>query len=215
MMNPILLRQASSRYTPESHGLDTDPSSAFWSSAPAILLTRNNQGDPLPGPASEVRSRWSNEHLYVLFTCPYDTLHLNPAPQTLRETNRLWEWDVAEVFLGSDFRNIRRYQEFEVSPQGEFVDVDVDLDSPRHEDGWVWSSGFEVAARIDASQSVWYGSFRIPFAAVDPRPARAGNELRANFFRSQDQGRTLIAWQPTMQPTFHLPEAFGTLLLEP
>ena len=48
------------------------------------------------------------------------------------ETNELWNWDVAEVFIGSDFKNIRRYKEFEVSPQAEWVDLDVNLDAPRH-----------------------------------------------------------------------------------
>ena len=206
--------QASSRFTLHDVSPAAAPACEFWRAAPVTLLTQNNFGEPTSGPPTEVRSRWSANHLYLLFTCPYDTLHLNPAPQTVRETNKLWEWDVAEVFLGSDFENIRRYKEFEVSPQGEFVDIDVDLNSAHHEDGWVWSSGFEVAARIDPLQSVWYGSMRIPFAALDSRPARAGNTLRANFFRSHDQGRTLIAWQPTMQPTFHVPDAFGTLLLE-
>ena len=48
------------------------------------------------------------------------------------ETNELWNWDVAEVFIGSDFKNIRRYREFEVSPQAEWVDLDLNLDAPRH-----------------------------------------------------------------------------------
>ena len=215
MNSPAHPRLASSSYSAGDSPPTTEPSSAFWRSAPVTLLSRNNFGDQIPGPPSEVRSRWSINYLYLLFTCPYVTLHLNPASQTLHETNKLWEWDVAEVFLGSDFLNIRRYKEFEVSPQGEFVDLDVDLDSPHHEDGWIWSSGFEVAARIDDSQRVWYGSMRIPFAALDPRPPCAGNMFRMNFFRSHDHGRTLIAWQPTMQPTFHVPEAFGTLTLEP
>jgi hypothetical protein len=153
-------------------------------------------------------------HLYLIFTCPYDTLHLKPNPVTFTETNKLWEWDVAEVFLGSDFNNIRRYKEFEVSPQGERVDLDVNLDSPDHEEGWIWNSGFEVAARIDPLQRIWHGSMRIPFSAIVSRPPYPGNELRVNYFRSHGKGQTLIAWQPTMKPTFHVPEAFGTLLLD-
>lgn len=215
MTNPTQLPQAFSSYSASDYPLDTDLSTAFWRGAPVIILARNNFGDPIPGPATEVRSRWSRNYLYLLFSCPYDTLHLNPSPQTLHETNKLWEWDVAEVFIGSDFCNIHRYKEFEVSPQAEFVDLDVDLDNLHHEDGWLWSSGFEVAARIDAAQRVWYGSMRIPFAAVDSRPVCAGDALLVNFFRSHNHGRTLIAWQPTMQSTFHVPEAFGTLVMKP
>jgi hypothetical protein len=38
-----------------------------------------------------------------------------------------------KCFIGDDFKNIRRYKEFEVSPQGEWVDLDVNLDNPPHE----------------------------------------------------------------------------------
>ena len=92
---------------------------------------------------------------------------------------------MAEVFIGSDFKNIRRYKEFEISPQGEWIDLDIDLDAPRHEDGWVWNSGFQASARIDPAAKTWYAFMRIPYAAVDTRAAAAGNTLRVNFFRSQ------------------------------
>jgi hypothetical protein len=206
--------QARSTFSSRDCQPDTNSSSAFWQSAPVIFLTRNVYGEPLLGPGTEVRSRWTLTHLYLLFACPYDTLYLKPNPVTLTETNKLWEWDVAEVFVGSDFNNIRRYKEFEVSPQGEWVDVDVDLDSPHHEEGWVWTSGIEVAARIDHHRCIWYGSMRIPFTAIDSRPTAAGNLLRINFFRCYGSQRASLAWSPTRKPTFHVPEVFGTLVLE-
>jgi hypothetical protein len=126
----------------------------------------------------------------------------------------LWHWDVAEVFIRPEGGNIRRYKEFEVSPQGEWADLDVDLDSPNHEDGWVWTSGMEAASRIDDKNSIWYGSMRIPFLSIDPRPVVPGNLLLANFFRWNGFQRTSVAWIPTMKPTFHIPEVFGTLVLE-
>ncbi len=133
----------------------------------------------------------------------------------MAETYELWNWDVAEVFVGADFTNIRRYKEFEVSPQGEWVDLDVNLDNPPHEVGWVWQSGCEVAARIDASRNTWYGFMRIPWASIDDRPAAAGNTLRINFFRAQghEPNRKYVAWQPAQRPSFHTPEVFGTLTL--
>jgi len=153
-------------------------------------------------------------NLYLLFTCPYEVLYLKPDPDTFRETNKLWQWDVAEVFVCPHSDNIRRYKEFEVSPQGEWVDVDVDLDSLNHEDGWVWTSGIEVASRIDDQSCIWYGSMRIPFAPINPRPVAPGNLLRANFFRWHELQRTSAAWIPTMKPTFHVPEVFGLIVLE-
>jgi hypothetical protein len=194
---------------------DTDPNSGFWRGAPAAFAESDVRGDPVPGYRTEIRSRWTGENLYFLFICPYAELNLKSDPKTDVETNELWKWDVAEVFIGSNFQNIRRYREFEISPQGEWIDLDIDLDAPRHEDGWVWNSGFKSAARIDPATKIWYGFMRIPYSSVDSRPAAAGNTLRVNFFRSQGArpNRKAIVWQPTHQPTFHVPKAFGTLKL--
>ena len=122
---------------------------------------------------------------------------------------------MAEVFVGSDFNDIRKYKESEVSPQGEWVYLDIDLSKPHHEDGWTWNSGFQSAARIDAAAHVWYCFMRIPRAAIDSRAAAAGNELRVNLYRAQGppHAHKAIAWRPTGKPTYHVPESFGTLKL--
>jgi hypothetical protein len=122
---------------------------------------------------------------------------------------------VAEVFVGADFQHIRRYKEFEMSPRGEWVDLDIDRDKPLPEGGWLWNSGFEVKARIDSAKKIWYGEMRIPAKSIDTRPPAAGLEMRINFYRCQDAGahRKYIAWQPTQAETFHVPEAFGRMRL--
>jgi hypothetical protein len=194
---------------------DTDPNSSFWRDAPRIFTDRDSFGKVVPGHRTEVRSRWTNNNLYFLFVCPYEQLNLKPQPKTDVETNQLWNWDVAEVFIGSDFQNIRRYKEFEVSPQGEWVDLDIDLNSPHHEDGWMWNSGFKVAARIEDHSKIWYACMRIPYSSVDAKPAAPGDVLRVNFYRAQGplSEHKAIAWQPTHQKTYHVPEAFGSLKL--
>ena len=194
---------------------DTDPNSAFWRQAPAVFATADTFGHEVPHHRTEVRSRWTAGNLYLLFICPYDELYLKPSPVVERETNELWNWDVAEAFIGSDFENIRRYKEFEISPQGEWVDLDIDLTKPRHEDGWTWNSGFQAGARIDAGAQVWYGYMRIPYSSIDSRPAAVGRELRVNLYRAQGppSAHKAIAWQPTRQRTYHAPESFGILRL--
>jgi hypothetical protein len=194
---------------------DLDPNSPFWRGTPAIFAAGDTWGAEVAGHRTEVRSRWTGENLYFLFICPYEQLHLKPDPETAVETNELWNWDVAEVFIGSDFQNIRRYKEFEISPQGEWIDLDIDLAKPHHEDGWTWNSGFQVAARIDTQARVWYGFMRIPYRSIDPRPPAAGTTLRVNFYRAQGppEHHKAIAWQPTGKATYHVPESFGILRL--
>jgi hypothetical protein len=196
-------------------GLSTDPASAFWRDTRPIHVDVDANGRTLPDYRTEVRSRWTRDNIYFLFICPYQHLYLKPAPNVVHETYELWNWNVAEVFIGSDFRNIKRYKEFEVSPQGEWVDLDVNLENPHHEEGWVWNSGFEHRARIDSSKHIWYAAMSIPFAALEVRAPVAGARFRVNLFRTEGApaAQKEIMWQPTMSPTFHEPERFGLLRL--
>jgi hypothetical protein len=204
-----------SMWSESEPSLDTNPASSFWSVAEPVYMEGDTQGKPIPRYKTEIRTRWTKQNLYVLFVCPYEVLNLKPNPTMSAETNELWNWDVAEAFVGSDFKNIRRYKEFELSPQGEWVDLDINLDRPHHEDGWKWNSGMEVSARIDEAAHVWYGAMRIPYSSIDTRPAAPGNTLRINFFRCQGptSTRLYIAWQAPMRESFHVPEHFGIMKL--
>lgn len=206
-----------SRYSKSDFALTADPRAPQWKSAPAVFAINGPRGEPVPGHRTAIRSRWTHDNIYFLFVCPYAELNLKPNPATTTETNELWKWDVAEVFVGSDFEHISRYKEFEVSPQGEWVDLDIDTLHPVPEGGWRWNSGFAVKARIDAARKIWYAEMRIPFSAIDHRPPAAGLEMRINFYRCQghDPGRKFIAWRPTGERSFHVPQAFGLLKLAP
>jgi hypothetical protein len=195
--------------------LTLDPSADFWKNTHSVFIDKDRFGNPIHAYRSEVRTRWTKDNLYFLFICPYKELSLKPNPNTKEETNELWNWEVAEAFIGSDFSDIQRYKEFEVSPQGEWVDLAIDLKKPHHEDGWTWNSGFEVLAKIDSQKHIWYAAMRIPYSAIDTRPAAAGNTLRINLFRSGGPPTKPygITWQPTMSKTFHVPEKFGLIKL--
>jgi hypothetical protein len=195
--------------------LTLDPQAAFWRDARPVFFETNKFGKPVSHFRVEVRTRWTAKNIYVLFISPFEELHLKPNPDTKKETNELWNWDVAEVFIGSDFKNIRHYKEFEVSPQGEWVDLDIDLGKPHHEDGWTWNSGIEVMARADSVNHIWRAAMRIPFSSIDTRPPQPGNTLRINFFLSEGppSNHRELAWQAPMSDTFHVPEKFGLLRL--
>jgi hypothetical protein len=207
--------EAIASFATSDSGPDTDPGSAFWSGASRVVAESDFFGQPIPGHHTEILLQWTRANFYVLFICTYQQLHLKPGPNLSNETYELWNYDVAEVFIGDDFTNISRYKEFEVSPQGEWVDLDVNLDNPPHEAGWIWQSGIQVAAKIDAPRCTWYGSMRIPWASISTRPPAAGNQFRVNFYRCQgsDPDRKYITWQPVHRPSFHTPENFGILTL--
>lgn len=191
-----------------------DPQRKDWADAPRVIADRNYLGEAIPGPPTEIRSRWSREHLYLLYICPYDDLNLKPDPTTTEETPRLWNWDVAEAFIGWDSAHIGRYKELQVSPQGEWVDLAIDREDPKNPGG-NWSSGLMVNARIDSAAKIWYGIMQIPFAAIDEREPEKGRELRIGLYRIAGVGdkKRFYAWRPTGRTTFHEPKAFGTLRL--
>jgi hypothetical protein len=203
-------------YSKSDFALTADPNSKEWKAVKGVTAERGPRGDLTPGHKTEIRSRWSDKNLYLLFICPYEQLYSKPNPSTTTETNRLWEWDVAEAFIGSEFENIKHYTEFQVSPHGEWVDLDIDRnpDPPNH--NWQWNSGFEVKARLNEKDKIWYGEMRIPVDKIDKRKPQAGQELRINFYRLQGPppNRKRIAWQPTNADNYHVPEAFGRLRFE-
>jgi hypothetical protein len=209
---PSVLESTASTY---DLPLTTDPNGDVWANAPRVLAERDRMGAPVPGPPTEVRSRWTREHLFLLFICPYTHLSLKDDPTLSKETDLLWHWDVAEAFIGSDFEHIFRYREFQVSPRGEWADLNIDRSNPQGQEGLRWDSGFSVSARIDAESRTWYAVMRIPFRALDARPPQPGREFRLGLYRitGHDEPRTRYVWQPTGQATFHVPEAFGILRL--
>jgi hypothetical protein len=204
-----------SHKVPADAAPSADPASPFWRDIKGIVITTDYSGNAVPNHRTEVRSRWTPTHLYLLYICQYEVLNLKPGPNTTAETNQLWNWDVAEAFLGSDFNDIARYKEFQVSPQGEWVDLDIDRSSQNRASGAAWNSGFQVKARIDAPNKTWYGEMKIPFSAIGGAAPAAGREIRAGLFRLQGSGaeKKFVSWQATGGRTFHAPEKFGILRL--
>ena len=202
-----------SMYAARDGALEVQPASNFWRDAPSVFFDGDNFGHLVSSLRTAVRSRWTDDSLYLLFICPYQSLNLKPFPQTKTKTDELWNWDVAEVFIGSDPAHIGRYKEFEISPQGEWIDLAIDVDLRQHNVDW--HSGFATAATIDSAKKIWYGAMRIPFAALGSSPPAAGRDFRINLFRCEgvEPHRRLLAWQAPMGNSFHVPERFGRLEL--
>jgi len=196
--------------------LTADPQSPAWRGVAGVVVAADRYGAPLPEAKTEVRSRWTGQYLYFLFVSHFETLYRRPNPDPAKEAWGLWEYDVAEVFIGDDLTNIQVYKEFEISPDGEFIDLDVDRKRKGKEVDWLWNSGMQYKTRIDHERKVWICEMRIPWKSIDRRTPAAGNELRLNLYRIEGgppPRRKYLAWQPVGNPSFHTPEKFGRLLL--
>jgi len=104
----------------------------------------------------------------------------------------------------------RRYWEFEISPNGLWIDLDIapgQKGDPR--------TGMRSRVRLEESRRTWTAELALPMARLDPRfdPAAV---WRVNFFRVEGpaEPRYYSSWRATRtpQPNFHVPEAFGRLV---
>ncbi len=190
--------------------LDAAHSSPQWDQAEPIRFSADWQGQNAdPEMETEVRVLWSPEILHLRFVCRFRELSVfdDSAPNGRRD--HLWDRDVAEAFLQSPPAVGKNYKEFEVAPNGMWIDLDI---SPS---GLVdLKSGLTRSVHLDEQRRTWTAELAIPMKALTARfdPAQPWG---ANFYRVEGsvEPRRYLAWQPTHtpQPNFHVPERFGTL----
>ena len=203
-----------SRHVAKAPPLVAGPASAAWRKAPLVIAAQDRFGRPLPEARTEIRSLWTKENLYFLFTAKYETMYLRPEPQLDKETHGLWDFDVVEVFIGHDLERPHLYKEFEVSPRGEWVDLDVDKTKTDIAD-WKWDSHFRFHTRIDEATKTWHCLMEIPWKAIAPATPVARQEFRLNLYRIEGgpKERKYITWRAVDSPSFHTPARFGRLRL--
>jgi alpha-galactosidase len=185
-----------------------------WASATPVAFCNDWQGrNPDPGRETTVRILWTPQSLYMGFDCHYRELHVFEDADPNGRRDRLWERDVVEAFLQPDPSRSRYYKEFEVSPNGLWIDLDIfpgglsDL-----------KSGLRHSVTLDAKAHTWRAEIAIPMPALTAS-FDANVAWRANFYRveGRKEPRAYLAWQPTNtpRPNFHVPEAFGKLRFAP
>lgn len=167
-----------------------------------------------PELSTRVASLWTEKYIYFAFLTRYDSLNFYEGEDPKIERWQLWERDVVEVFLNPQPERINHYYEFEVAPNNQWVDLEIDKMKKPFNDA-SWNSGFEHATRIDAAHRIWMTEIRIPLSSINVGVMRPGDQWRANFFRvagkAGDQ-RSFLAWNiiPDAK-TFHTPTRSGIL----
>lgn len=185
-----------------------------WNRAQPIRIVRYWSGDDAPASRhAEGRIIWTDEALLVRFVCnQIEPLVISANPQLTKKTIGLWDRDVCEIFLAPDTSKPNHYFEFEAAPNGEWVDLAIQLGTTERQTDEGFQSGMTTMAQVTESQLTVI--IRIPWSQVIRKPTR-GNEWRVNLFRCIGTGtKRYLAWRPTLtpEPNFHVPEAFGWLL---
>jgi alpha-galactosidase len=188
------------------------PSTAWEQAAPIRFDTDWQEKNADPQRSTEVCLLWTSTTLYLRFTARYREISVFPDADPSGRRDKLWDRDVAEVFLQPDPSELRRYKEFEVSPNGFWIDLDI-TDGPLQD----LKSGLHRRVSVNEPAKTWTAELAIPMRSLlphfDPHAV-----WRVNFYRVEgpSEPRFYSAWRPTNtpQPNFHVPELFGYLKFE-
>lgn len=190
------------------------PPTNSWTPAPPAIFNHDWQGKNAdPERETEVRLLWTPEALFLRFACHYRAITVFSDADPSGRRWQLWDRDVAEVFLQPDPSMPTRYFEFEVSPNGFWIDLDI-----RPGEKLDPKSGLTRRVTQNANQKLWTAELSIPMRSLTPsfNPA---SPWRVNFFRCEgpSEPRFYSAWQPTNtpHPNFHVPAAFALLRFLP
>jgi uncharacterized protein (DUF362 family) len=195
--------------------LDGRADDEAWKRTPALAWDTDYAG-AATGITTRVRFLHAPAGLYVLWELEGAGLHTDRSRPTDVPRPKLYEEDCVELFLAPDPGRPGHYFETEIGPFGHHLDVEVDRDA--HTSSTSWSSGLRVVTTQDAAAhraTIEALLTSAPYVAPHVVP---GAKLPLGLYRMEGLSpRAYLAWSPprTAKPDFHVPEAFGTLVVDP
>lgn len=185
---------------------------AAWKNADPVVFDTDYAGQST-STRTEVRFAWNDHGLYAFWKLAGAGLHVDRSRDVTVEREKLYEEDCTELFVTPDRDRKSRYFEVEIGPLGHFFDLDVDRD--KKTSNTAWSSKPRIASKVTGSNVALEYVLEAPEITAALRPSSV---LPFALYRMEGKSpRTYLAWSPprTKKPNFHVPEAFGELLLAP
>ena len=106
--------------------------------------------------------------------------------------DKLWDKDVCELFVQSDPSQPRKYQEFEVAPNGNWIDLDIDLDGGEHHGKRDLTSGLKRRVSIDEAAKTWRAVLALPMKSLVAGSIRFIENLAREFLSRRRAERAEI-----------------------
>jgi hypothetical protein len=203
-------------YVPSDFAPDANLSKTVWTHAKWIEFDHDPTGKTEnPAIKTRVAAVWSDRYIYFAFSGHYESLNTYDGEDVSKERWELWNRDVVEVFLNPRPERVSHYYEFEVAPNNQWIDLEIEKTKTPFNDA-AWNSGFEHATKIDEKNHLWLTEVRILLSAVGVDKIKNGDAWRVNFFRAAghggDEKRAFLAWSSIPEGgTFHVPSHFGVL----
>lgn len=197
----------------EPPAADGFPTPSSWEISVPLRFDADWQGKNAdPERETEVRLLWTPEWLFLRFRARFRAITVFPDAEPNGRRDQLWDRDVAEVFFQPDPSQLRRYKEFEVSPNGFWIDLDI-AQGEKHD----LKSGLRRRVSLNETKKTWVAELALPMKCLVDRFDRDAT-WRVNFYRVEGaaEPRFYSAWRPTRTavPNFHVPEAFGELIFD-
>ena len=184
-----------------------------WKPAKEISIEKYWSGENAPKDRQfKAKLLWSDTAVYVRFEANQnEPLIVSEKPNLITKTKGLWDRDVCEIFLAPNKSEFRKYFEFEIAPNGEWIDLGIHQKSDERITDWDYASGMKSAALIEKDKVTM--AIKIEWSAFGKTP-KSGDVWLGNIFRCVGAGATrgYLAWSPTetKEPSFHVPEKFGS-----
>jgi hypothetical protein len=183
-----------------------------WQNVQDILIKKYWSGENAPIERHfKVKLLWSDSVFYVRFEANQaEPLVISEKPNLNSKTKGLWDRDVCEIFVAPNREEPRKYFEFEIAPNGEWIDLGIHQTPDKRETDWDYHSGMQSSVKIEPGKITM--AIKIEWKAFGKTP-KTDEVWLGNLFRCVGSGETrgYLTWQPTgtPEPAFHVPQAFG------
>src|SRR5436309_5537727 len=106
---------------------DGVPEKPSWKHAESVEFDTDASGNShFPEISTRVSSVWTERYVYFFFWCRYNSLNVYQGEDPKVERWHLWDRDVAEVLLNPQPERVNHYYEFEVAPNNQWTDLEID-----------------------------------------------------------------------------------------
>ena len=183
-----------------------------WDKAKDILIDKYWSGANAPQERQfKAKLLWSETAVYVRFEANQkEPLIVSEKANLTSKTRGLWDRDVCEIFFAPNRETPRKYFEFEIAPNGEWIDLGIYQMPDKRETDWDYASGMQSKSVIEKGKIRM--AIKVEWKAFGKTP-KAGDVWLGNIFRciGKDPTRGYLAWSPTgtPEPSFHVPDKFG------
>ena len=115
-------------YSSNDFALDGDLSKAAWKQAKWVEFDHDPTGKTEnPMIKTRVAAVWTDRYIYFAFSGHYESINVYEGEDISKERWELWNRDVVgEVFLNPRPDRVTHYYEFEVAPNNQWIDLEIE-----------------------------------------------------------------------------------------